>query len=165
MSELSLNISIFASNSNKKGLDLTVFSRRFLKSERLLGIYILMLNARYTDVIGRIREIYHETKIADKLSNPHQEELSLVIHRARILKRSMGLLVLSTVLSSFLVLLSIINAVLRIDVFLLSASLLPIVAILIMGSMILLFYDIKKSLVATMIHIQSPRVDLGRERE
>ena len=123
-----------------------------------LGIYILMLNARYTHVIGRIREIYALGKSKELSGQKYKKELSLLIQRGHILKWSMGLLVLSTVFSSFLVLLSTANAILGVNVFYVAATLLPIISLLIMSSMVLLFYDIKKSLISTIIHIQDDEV-------
>ena len=71
-----------------------------------IGIFVLTLNARYTQAIARVREIYDHmqtTQEASKLA----KELDLIVYRCHLLKWSFGLLLASAICSGGFLLLSI----------------------------------------------------------
>ena len=118
-----------------------------------IGIFVLTLNARYTQAIALVREIYDHmqtTQEASKLA----KELDLIVYRCHLLKWSFGLLLASAICSGGFLLLSIFSHFI--------GMIMPeILLIFLVGSvlcvffsMVVLFMDILESLKATLIHIE-----------
>ena len=118
-----------------------------------IGIFVLTLNARYTQAIGRVREIYDQIKDSQE---PHklEKELNVIVFRCHLLKWSFGLLLCSAISSGMFLLCSIFSRFV--------ANILPGILILflvssvlfVFCSMVFLFLDVLASLKATLIHIE-----------
>lgn len=118
-----------------------------------IGIFVLTLNARYTQAIGRVREIFDLLKTSpdhEKL----EKELNAILFRCHLLKWSFGLLICSAICSCIFLLASIGSRF----VGSISADLLIVFVIgsvlFTFGSMVALFADVVASLKATLIHIE-----------
>lgn len=117
-----------------------------------IGIFVLTLNARYTHVIGRVRELYddlQQSHEADKLG----KELNMMVSRCHLLKWSFGLLLCSALSSGVFLLGAISSRFLGP----LNDGVLVVFVVLsvlfIFSSMVFLFLDVLASLRATLIHI------------
>jgi Protein of unknown function (DUF2721) len=118
-----------------------------------IGIFVLTLNARYTQAIARSREIFDLLKTSlepEKLN----KELNAMILRCHLLKWSFALLIGSALSSGVFLLASIFSIFLgyikpEFQVLFVVGSVL-----FIFSSMVLLFLDILASLKATLIHIE-----------
>lgn len=117
-----------------------------------IGIFVLTLNARYTHVIGRVRELYddlQQSHEADKLG----KELNMMVSRCHLLKWSFGLLLCSALSSGVFLLGAISSRFLGS----LNDGVLVVFVVLsvlfIFSSMVFLFLDVLASLRATLIHI------------
>ncbi|MCX7087001.1 MAG: DUF2721 domain-containing protein [Methylococcales bacterium] len=118
-----------------------------------IGIFVLTLNARYTQAIARVREIYDHLKSSD---NPKKlaQELDAIVFRCHLLKWSFGLLICSAISSGLFLLSSIFSRFME--------NISPEILILcvvcsvlfIFSSMVFLFMDVLASLKATLIHIE-----------
>ncbi|MFI3137262.1 MAG: DUF2721 domain-containing protein [Methylococcaceae bacterium] len=118
-----------------------------------IGIFVLTLNARYTQAIARVREIYDHLKSSD---NPKKlaQELDAIVFRCHLLKWSFGLLLCSAISSGLFLLSSIFSRFME--------NISPEILILcvvcsvlfIFSSMVFLFMDVLASLKATLIHIE-----------
>ncbi|NOS87015.1 MAG: DUF2721 domain-containing protein [Methylococcaceae bacterium] len=117
-----------------------------------IGIFVLTLNARYTHVIGRVRELY------DDLQQSHEadtlgKELNMMVSRCHLLKWSFGLLLCSALSSGVFLLGAISSRFLGS----LNDGVLVVFVVLsvlfIFSSMVFLFLDVLASLRATLIHI------------
>jgi hypothetical protein len=118
-----------------------------------IGIFVLTLNARYTQSIGRVREIYDHKKTSlepDKL----EKELNVMVFRCHLLKWSFGLLLCSAICSGIFLLCSIgarfwgyFNPEILIVILVSSV-------LFVFCSMVFLFFDVLASLKATLIHIE-----------
>lgn len=117
-----------------------------------IGIFVLTLNARYTHVIGRVRELY------DDLQQSHEadtlgKELNMMVSRCHLLKWSFGLLLCSALSSGVFLLGAISSRFLGP----LNDGVLVVFVVLsvlfIFSSMVFLFLDVLASLRATLIHI------------
>lgn len=117
-----------------------------------IGILVLTINARYTQSISRVREIF--SYIQKEPQNSYlKDELPVLVRRCLILKWSFASLVLSTVSSSFLVILSVLHLLINITAPHLAMTLITISCSCIAISMVLLFIDILYSMQALKIHI------------
>jgi len=118
-----------------------------------IGLFALTLNARYTHVIGRVREIY------DDLQKSHEaaklaKELNMMVYRCHVLKWSFGLLLCSALSSGVFLLGSIFS---RFVGYISEEVLILFVVfsvLFIFSSMVFLFVDVLASLKATLIHIE-----------
>ncbi len=118
-----------------------------------IGIFVLTLNARYTHVIGRVREIYDHLIISPE-PEKLEKELDALVFRCHLLKWSFGLLLCSAISSGIFLLSSIFSRFM--------AYISPEILILCMvfsvlfvfSSMVFLFWDVLASLKATLIHIE-----------
>lgn len=117
-----------------------------------IGIFVLTLNARYTQATGRVREIYDHIKTSlepDKLD----KELDLIVFRCHLLKWSFGLLLCSAMSSGLFLLSSIFSRFMGS----VSADILILFLVgsvlFVFCSMVFLFLDVLASLKATLIHI------------
>jgi|GEM_PF-440967 len=119
-----------------------------------IGIYTLTINARYTHVIGLVRELHTEGRGKPRLSPRFHQEMRLILQRAVILKWSIGLLVSSTVSSGLMVFLVILGALSGWNVYYPGVILLFISCLLIVASMAVFFVDVIKSLNATLVRIE-----------
>lgn len=115
-----------------------------------IGIFVLTLNARYTQATSRLREIYDHLQVVACIK--YERELDIMVKRCNLLKWSFGLLLSSAICSSAFLLESIALHFLDFNAILLIIFLIGSV-IFIFSSMVFLFLDILASLSATMIHI------------
>lgn len=118
-----------------------------------IGIYTLTLNARYTHVIGLVRELHAERRQTSDPSRRFHLEMELILKRAVTLKWSIALLVSSTVSSGLIVVLVVVKAFSGMDMYYPVVVLLFISCLLIVTSMAVFFVDVVKSLNATLVRI------------
>jgi Protein of unknown function (DUF2721) len=118
-----------------------------------IGIFVLTLNARYTQAIGRSREIFDLLKTSlepEKL----EKELNAMVLRCHLLKWSFALLICSALSSGVFLLASIFShfmGYIRPEILILFVI---GSVIFIFSSMVFLFLDVLASLKATLIHIE-----------
>lgn len=117
-----------------------------------IGILVLTINARYIQATSRTRELYDHS-LAGNAPASINREIDLLVLRCRLLKYSFATLVLSTILSSFLVMVSLFDKLLGLSVPVFEISLIGGSCLFILVSMVLLFVDVLLSMKATMIHI------------
>jgi len=118
-----------------------------------IGIFVLTLNARYTQAIGRVREIFDTLKTSTE-PEKFEKELNAMVLRCHLLKWSFALLICSALSSGIFLLASIFSHFI--------GHIKPEILILfvigsvlfIFSSMVFLFLDILTSLKATLIHIE-----------
>lgn len=118
-----------------------------------IGIYVLTLNARYTQATSRVRELYDRMQ-TDQQPEKLQHELDIMVFRCQLLKWSFGLLLCSALSSGLFLIGSIVgrfwsHIYTELLLILLSGSVLFMFC-----SMLLLFRDVLASLKATLIHIE-----------
>ncbi len=116
-----------------------------------IGIFTLSLNARYQQSLSRIRELY-SNKSKWKLET-YKKEMALIIRRSHYLKWSLTSLIFSTVTSSFLLIMSIMEELLSTTLPAMKVTFLVMSSIAITISMVLFFLDVLISQKATLIHI------------
>lgn len=118
-----------------------------------IGIYVLTLNARYTQSTSRVRELYDRMQ-SDSDPSKLNQELDIMVFRCHLLKWSFGLLLCSALSSGLFLIGSIVARFFGhigtdLLLILLSGSVLFMFC-----SMLLLFRDVLASLKATLIHIE-----------
>jgi hypothetical protein len=118
-----------------------------------IGIFVLTLNARYTQAIGRVREIFDHLKTSPE-HEKLERELNAMVFRCHLLKWSFALLIGSALSSGIFLLASIFSYFIghiRSEILILFV----IGSVLfIFSSMVFLFLDVLASLKATLIHIE-----------
>ena len=113
-----------------------------------IGIFILTLNARYTQATGRVREVHEHLDVCPK----KQKELSLLITRCWLLKYRFLTLICSSLCSSGFVLYNISSFYRSVNSDVL-VMLLVGTMLFIFVSMLFLCLDVLVSFKATLIHI------------
>ena len=117
-----------------------------------IGILVLTINARYIQATSRTRELY-DRSLAGNAPASIKREIDLLVLRCRLLKYSFATLLLSTILSSFLVIVSLFDKLFGLSIPMFEISLIGGSSFFIFVSMIFLFVDVMLSMKATLIHI------------
>jgi len=116
------------------------------------GIFLLTLNARFINAVGRLWEIDREIK-----ASPGDEVLKMVmeklITRCRLLRWSLGFLVMSIISSGMLMILTLTAVLMGYQLKVPGVILLTSSCLFILLSMIILFVDVLHSFKATMLKI------------
>lgn len=120
-----------------------------------VGLLLLSITNRYNHALDRTRQLNRELSGADPGHNENlRQQLSILWRRCRILRKSIGFVVLSVLLSGMIILFMILQALAQINldgvnVILLLAGILCIVI-----STMLFFLDVSLSLEALKLDLQ-----------
>jgi len=121
-----------------------------------VGLLLLSITNRYSHALDRTRKLHAELKNASELKRKEnlKRQLDALYRRCKILKRSIGFVVLSILLSSLIIIIKILEALLFNSLETLSVGLLISSMFCIVISSALLFIDVSLSMQALNVELE-----------
>lgn len=118
-----------------------------------VGLLLLSLVNRYSHAVDRTRELYNTPEDNKPLFQKRQAQVKHMYKRCTILKRSIGFLITCVACSGFIILLSVIQQIFRVNFELLKIILLFAAIFSLVLSILMFFIDIRLSMTALDIEL------------
>ncbi len=118
-----------------------------------VGLLLLSLVNRYHHITDRIRQLLGSACSDEKIAEKREQQVQEMYRRCRILKKSMELIVISISCSAFIILLSIMQLVLKVNLEVMRTVLLVSGMLALVVSIILFLTDIRLSMRSLEIEI------------
>lgn len=118
------------------------------------GIFLLTINARFIHAVGRLWDIDKEINLNPELT-VLLEVKKILITRCKLLRQSLGFLVISVISSGAMMVLALTAEIFEYNAKISGVCLLTVSCLFILLSMITLFMDVMHSFKATMLKVGS----------
>lgn len=118
------------------------------------GIFLLTINARFIHAVGRLWDIDKEINLNPELTIL-LEVKKILITRCKLLRQSLGFLVISVISSGAMMVLALTAEIFEYNAKITGVCLLSVSCLFILLSMITLFLDVMHSFKATMLKVGS----------